>query len=159
MTHQRGDSFQSWLKSQFSGQVFTIESLTGDAGFRRYYRLQFTNHTLIAVDAPPDKSNNTAFICIAKQLALHGVIAPKVIVQDIEQGFFCLTDLGNTLLSDVVNLVNYYQQLESQKKIIDQEASHIDGENPKVNPINIFFVFFIEILRYNVIFITNCHIH
>lgn len=113
MTHQRGDSFQSWLKSQFSGQVFTIESLTGDAGFRRYYRLQFTNHTLIAVDAPPDKSNNTAFICIAKQLALHGVIAPKVIVQDIEQGFFCLTDLGNILLSDVVtrdNMLPYYQK-------------------------------------------------
>lgn len=113
MTHQRGDSFQSWLKSQFSGQVFTIEPLTGDAGFRRYYRLKFTNHTLIAVDAPPDKSNNLAFICIAKQFALHGVIAPQVIAQNIEQGFFCITDLGNTLLSDVVttdNMLAYYQK-------------------------------------------------
>lgn len=45
-----------------------------------------------------------------------------------------LVSFRGTLLSDVVNLVNYYQQLESQKKIIDQEASHIDGENPKVNP-------------------------
>lgn len=118
MNTNRDEAFQVWLKSLFLAQnnveqSYSIEALTGDAGFRKYFRIKTNNRTYIGVDAEPTKSNNPAFIQISKAILNSGVNAPEVIYQDDQQGFFCLTDFGDRLLSDAVTNDNMYSLYEN----------------------------------------------
>lgn len=71
--------------------------VSGDASFRRYFRWQDeqSGSSWIAVDAPPEHENSRQFIKVAELLG--GVNAPRVLAQDLEQGFMLLSDLGDQL--------------------------------------------------------------
>jgi hypothetical protein len=77
-------------------QQLTVVS--GDASFRRYFRLHHANGSFIAVDAPPDKENSRPFVAIAQALFAHGVKVPEVIAADFDLGFMLLSDFGDVLL-------------------------------------------------------------
>lgn len=72
--------------------------VSGDASFRRYFRLHYLNHSWIAVDAPADKEDNPRFVTIARAWYNHHVAVPKVIAHDFERGFMLLEDFGDQLL-------------------------------------------------------------
>lgn len=102
-----------WLTAVFPLNDIQLVSMTGDAGFRHYYRFTIENKSLIAVDAPPKQSNNPAFVSLQGALAKQDLLVPDIIAMDSTQGFFCLSDFGNLLLSDVLtpdNMANYYKQ-------------------------------------------------
>ena len=87
--------------------------MSGDAGFRCYYRFPHQGKSFIAVDAPIDMSDNPAFVRLQKLLDQQGILVPEIIAVDLSLGFFCLSDFGNTLLSDTLtleNMSNVYQQ-------------------------------------------------
>lgn len=77
--------------------ALTLSPLTGDAGFRQYFRLN-TSPSLIAVSAPPDKENNPAFVSKSLAMATAGVAVPEVLAVDYQQGFMLQQDLGDELL-------------------------------------------------------------
>ena len=77
---------------------FTVNLVQGDASFRRYFRAQNQNLSYILVDAPPDKENNQAFVEIANAFSKKRVQVPTIYQFDLEQGFLCLSDFGDTLL-------------------------------------------------------------
>ncbi len=77
-----------------------LQAMTGDAGFRQYYRFNVQKQSFIAVDAPPQYSNNQAFVAIGLALSAQQVTVPKIIAADLTQGFFCLSDFGDQLLAD-----------------------------------------------------------
>ncbi len=77
-------------------QQLDSQPVTGDAGFRCYYRLN-TRPSLLAVDSPPEKEKNSEFVAIAKQLRDLGVRAPHVYAWDQAQGFLLVEDLGDQL--------------------------------------------------------------
>lgn len=76
--------------------------ITGDAGFRHYYRLN-TLPTLIAVIAPPDRENNPAFVAKGRALAHAGVHVPAIHAVDFQRGFMLLEDLGDRLFLPLLN--------------------------------------------------------
>lgn len=75
-----------------------MEIVSGDASFRRYFRIHFLDHSWIAVDAPVAKEDNPKFVRIAKDWYEQGIAVPKVIAQDFERGFMLLEDFGDKLL-------------------------------------------------------------
>jgi aminoglycoside/choline kinase family phosphotransferase len=75
------------------------EALTGDAGFRRYFRVSTDSASWILVDAPPDTENTLGFTEIATALAANNLHVPEVIAVDIQCGFMLLSDLGEQLYS------------------------------------------------------------
>ncbi len=77
--------------------------VSGDAGFRKYFRVQLANSELIAVYAPPETEKNEAFLQIGQFFYDHGVHVPKIIAYEMERGFFLLEDLGQTLYLDHLN--------------------------------------------------------
>ena len=77
---------------------FTVNLIQGDASFRRYFRAHTQNESYILVDAPPDKENSQAFVDIAKAFSKKSVQVPSIYQLDLEQGFLCLSDFGDTLL-------------------------------------------------------------
>lgn len=99
----RQQQLAAWVSEQLGmAEVIHLQSLSGDASFRRYFRCDASmdgfGPTLVAVDAPPDKEKNQEFVQVAGLLANQGVNAPKVLRYDEPRGFLLLNDLGDQLL-------------------------------------------------------------
>jgi len=77
-------------------------ALTGDAGFRRYFRVH-TRPARIAVWAPPEHEDTPAFVAKGQALAAAGVHVPRVIAVDYRHGFMLQEDLGQRLYLDELN--------------------------------------------------------
>lgn len=86
-----------WLRSlecHHNLHLDTLRPASGDASFRRYFRLNADQTTLIVMDAPPDKEDIVAFVDITHRLAAQQLKVPTIIASNMEQGFLLLSDLG-----------------------------------------------------------------
>lgn len=106
-----------WLSQQLSQEDFNLDPLQGDASFRRYYRLKIDHKNYIAVDAPPETENSTAFVRLSETFGEMDICVPKVLAHDLARGFLLLTDLGDDVLfqrlnrnTDKNNINKYYQK-------------------------------------------------
>lgn len=74
----------------------TLAPASADASFRRYFRATWPGgETAILMDAPPDKEDVRPFMQIAQLMADAGLVAPKVLAADPDNGFLLLNDLGH----------------------------------------------------------------
>ncbi len=94
---ERLAGLDAWLQSRLAGTPFQLEPASADASFRRYFRVTTREHSMIAMDAPPDKEDSAPFVRVARLLAQSGVNVPQLIEFDLERGFLLLTDLGSQL--------------------------------------------------------------
>lgn len=107
-THPRQQHLLHWLNSIADRYQLDLQSLTSassDASFRRYYRLQSGQTTLIVMDTPPTQENNPAFIDVQARLAQAGLKVPEILAYEAEHGFMLLSDLGQQ---------NYYHVLQNE---------------------------------------------
>ena len=126
----RQQSLQKWvidaLASNLEAPQGSLEVVSGDASFRRYFRQPSETATFIAVDAPPEKENSQSFVTIANAWGEQGVAVPKVIKADLEQGFMLLSDMGDQLLLPLLNDASaeglYHQALDALIGI--QQTTH-----------------------------------
>lgn len=96
----RQQQLNAWLNKAFANADFKLTTASADASFRRYFRIHLATpylgySTLIAMDAPPPLEDCTPFVKVAKQFLGAGLNVPKVIAQDLTNGFLLLSDLGN----------------------------------------------------------------
>lgn len=73
---------------------------SGDASFRRYYRLQAGTRSFIVMDAPPRQEDCLPFVRIAGYLEAMQLNAPRIIEANLDDGFLLLSDLGTRLYLD-----------------------------------------------------------
>ena len=100
---QRMSMLEDWLRQSCKLSDFTLKPASGDASFRRYFRLQMADGTTrIVMDAPPDKEDCQPFLQIGERLSAVGVHVPAIYEQDQMQGFLLLEDLGDELYLDVL---------------------------------------------------------
>lgn len=138
------DELSAWTR-RFLPPGFTSKEplrllpLTGDAGFRRYYRVE-SQPSLIAVYAPPDLENIPAFV--AKDLALRsmGVNAPQIVAVDYVRGFILQEDFGDRLIASVVNAGNR-EALYGAAEAILFKIQHIPADS------EVFPAYSAELLR------------
>lgn len=101
------EALQRWVDKYLAteqtgdGAPVKLEPITGDAGFRQYFRVDSTPST-IAVYAPPSLENNVAFVAIDLALRHAGVRAPRILAVDYEHGFMLQEDLGAKLYSGLL---------------------------------------------------------
>ena len=100
-TDARLTQLRDWLGTLPAAHGLRIDTLrpaSADASFRRYFRLDGTvggqPGTLVVMDAPPPQEDCHPFVHVAELLNDAGVHAPRVLEQDMAQGFLLLTDLG-----------------------------------------------------------------
>ena len=91
----RQQQLETWLSTALQSAEFTLTTASADASFRRYFRVHVADKTLIAMDAPPTHESCAPFVQVAQLLAEAGLNAPKVLAQDLAQGFLLLRDLGD----------------------------------------------------------------
>ena len=121
MNPSRLVQLNTWLCNNFDVNSIKLDSLTGDAGFRKYYRFTMNNKSYIAVDAIPAMSNNLAFVEIQKVLQ-QVINVPEIIFSDLDLGFFCLSDFGDKLFSDALTLDNMECSYQKAINILPQIA-------------------------------------
>jgi len=99
-------ALRAWLASLPAALRLDVASLapaSADASFRRYFRLSGGDDTVIAMDAPPDREDSAAFVRVAGLMSDAGVNVPRVLAQDLGQGFLLLGDLGRTTYLSVLD--------------------------------------------------------
>lgn len=90
-------ALKQWLASLADEHGLNIETLqpaSSDASFRRYFRLEGRDGTLIVMDAPPEREDCLPFLSVGEKLRHAGVNVPHIHAQDLDQGFLLLSDLG-----------------------------------------------------------------
>ncbi|MCP5161368.1 MAG: phosphotransferase [Hahellaceae bacterium] len=86
-----------WAEQVLHAPVM-VTPVSGDASFRRYFRLaRHDAPALIAMDAPPDKEDCRPFVALARHWHAQGIHVPALIAKDLSQGFLILDDFGDDL--------------------------------------------------------------
>jgi aminoglycoside/choline kinase family phosphotransferase len=117
--------------AQWAGQRLQInppdlEPVSGDASFRRYFRIREGGHSLILMDAPPDKEDSRPFIDIASRLRDAGLRAPEIHHFDLHSGFGLIEDFGDTLYREVLTAENGVDLLPDLFNLLEKLARDVD---------------------------------
>jgi len=101
---ERLAALNSWLGDDVGLLGYSIEAVSGDASFRRYFRVTGAGgERWVAMDAPPEREDCRPFVEIAEQLRSLGLHVPEIHAQQIELGFLLLEDLGAVHYLDLLD--------------------------------------------------------
>ena len=101
----RQQAFDAWLAPLCDSHQLDRSSLalaSVDASFRRYFRLQGAQASVIVMDAPPPREDVRPFIDLAQRIQAAGLHAPQVLAANVALGFLLLEDLGPGLYLDAL---------------------------------------------------------
>ncbi|MGE6435339.1 aminoglycoside phosphotransferase family protein [Shewanella baltica] len=121
-------SLNQWLNAYFSDEVTPV-LISGDASFRRYFRITTPDATFIAADSPPQLVPIAPFIALSNAYAAAGLTVPKVIHADTAQGFMLMSDLGDTQLLSVLNVQNVADYYRQALDLLPQVASVVASQH------------------------------
>lgn len=101
---ERYNLMEAWLQDGLRLPPHQLAPASSDASFRRYFRAtQQDGQTYIIMDAPPTHEDCWPFIKVATAFAKAGLNVPKILAQDLAQGFLLLTDFGTEQYLAVLN--------------------------------------------------------
>ena len=127
----RQQQLETWLSTALKSAKFTLTTASADASFRRYFRVHVADKTLIAMDAPPTHESCAPFVQVAQLLAEAGLNAPKVLAQDLAQGFLLLSDLGDdTYLSKLNDKTAPELYKNATDALIKMQGISVTGDLP-----------------------------
>lgn len=130
MMSQRHALLQQWAQQIEQNSDLTLQLISGDASFRKYYRAA----GCIWVDAPPATEKNREFIANSAALLNAQIKAPQVLHADLDNGFLCVSDLGDrsllSCLSEASVTVWYARALQLLPKFtqVDLALPEFDAE-------------------------------
>jgi len=98
---ERLQTLKNWTSQQLGVDDFDFTPASEDASFRRYFRATVNqggakSGNYIVMDAPPLHEDCRPFVRVAQLLGEAGVHVPKVLAQQLDEGFLLLSDLGDT---------------------------------------------------------------
>lgn len=84
-------------------QGAAIRPLAGDASFRRYFRIVAPGRRAVLMDAPPPHEDPRPFVAMAKWLDQAGLVAPRILAEDLDKGLLLLDDLGDARMRETLD--------------------------------------------------------
>lgn len=77
-----------------------------EASHRRFYRVRWhaegaARASFVVMASPPDLENNDQFVALADLFRQRGIGVPELLARDEDQGYFLMSDLGETHFEDV----------------------------------------------------------
>ncbi len=100
------DKIKAWLKTT-PYKNYAIEVASADASFRQYFRLSNKDETLILMDSSLEKESLAPFLDVTSRLLHVEVNAPKILEQNLEDGFLIIEDFGNTHYLNILDENNF----------------------------------------------------
>ena len=86
---------------------YELEIASADASFRKYYRLVGENDSFIVMDSSLELESLEPFLDVTQRLLAVEVNAPKILEQNLDDGFLVLEDFGNVHYLNVLSDENY----------------------------------------------------
>ena len=96
------DGVEAFLASAGWGDA-AVEPLTGDASFRRYFRIRRGDKSAMLMDAPPPEEDPQPFLRAAKWLDANGLRAPHILAEDTARGLVLLEDFGEVRMREYLD--------------------------------------------------------
>lgn len=128
MTMTIRDGLYDFLADAMPGYC-NLTLVSGDASFRKYYRITAQNTTYIVMDAPPRNENAELFTHVTHAFAQAGINVPEIIDADFDNGFLLLSDFGDiqllSLLKSEQQDTLLQQALTDLFKLQHQGGQHI----------------------------------
>ena len=93
---------KAWVET-LGYKDYEIEVISADASFRSYYRLIVDGETFVIMDSSLDKESMYPFIDISVRLLKAQIEVPRILAQNLSEGFLLLTDLGTQHLADMLS--------------------------------------------------------
>ncbi|MES2885099.1 MAG: phosphotransferase [Pseudomonadota bacterium] len=84
-------------------ETATFAPASADASFRRYFRLSHAGQSWVVMDAPPEREDCKPFLHVAQLMLDAGLNGPRIVAQDLSQGFLLLSDLGRQTFLHVID--------------------------------------------------------
>ena len=100
------DKIKEWLDTT-AYKDYKLSIASADASFRKYYRLQSAETTFLLMDASLEKDSLAPFLDVTERLLKVGVNAPKILEQNLKDGFLIIEDFGNTHYLNILNANNF----------------------------------------------------
>ena len=130
----RYKDLENWLSNSIDKPIKSIAPASTDASFRRYFRVFVDNqNTYIAVDAPPEYEDSVKFVKIASLMQAMGIIVPKIIATNLQEGFLLIGDLGKETMLNAIHRQEtkaqefYGEAIEILINIQTNGSSHVEG--------------------------------
>lgn len=102
---ERLERLTAWVRQYDGLEAADPVPASGDASFRRYFRVQGAD-SYIVMDAPPVQEDCRPFVDIAGYLSAIGINSPRILESDVENGFLLLSDLGSVQYLDAIDSGN-----------------------------------------------------
>ena len=126
---ERLEALKRWLEEDCALDSYEIEPASGDASFRRYFRVTLPGgETRIAMDAPPEKEDSHPFVVVSEKLEAAGLHVPHIHAADLAKGFMLLEDLGNTLYLQVLDAESAERLYGDALEALVAMQSRVDAE-------------------------------
>ena len=87
-------------------ETISLERVSDDASFRRYFRLRTDAAVVVLMDAPPDKEPIASFLDIGNRLLASGSRSPRIFGTDQTLGFVAMEDFGNRQFAEAIRTSN-----------------------------------------------------
>ncbi len=116
----------AWAREHLPFTANEISPVSGDASFRRYFRLHGKDQSFILMDAPPATEDNARFIDIARRLRQGGAHAPEILASNLDQGFLLLEDLGDTMYREILHTNNADEWLPPLFALLNTMATTVE---------------------------------
>jgi aminoglycoside/choline kinase family phosphotransferase len=127
MAGTRFKNAQNWAASQLGQDSVNLIPVSGDASFRRYYRIETKSGPLILMDALPEKENSEPFLDVSLRLRQAGVNAPDIFQFDLQSGFGLIEDLGDELYKSRLTTDSADSVFPDLFKLLVQFAKDVDS--------------------------------
>ena len=129
----RKQQLHAWINQNTDLGCDSLEIVSGDASFRRYFRFVYQGQSIIAVDAPPEHGDASQFIDVAQSYQEKGIKVPEIYAYDLAQGFYIQQDFGDRLFSDFLTVDScdqFYSKALANIPLIQSCLSTVKGLLP-----------------------------
>jgi len=110
---------------------YKIEVVGGDASFRRYFRLYVDDSSYIVMDSTANIDSLYPFIDISVRLLKAKVEVPRIISQNLQDGYLLITDLGSRHLADMLSPMSvellYMKAIHEIIKMHDVDTTNMES--------------------------------
>ena len=80
-----------------------VRALSGDASFRRYFRVFKDDNSALLMDAPPPREDPRSFVAMAQYLTGIGLNAPHIYHSDLSHGLLLIEDFGDDQMRQIID--------------------------------------------------------
>jgi len=118
----------AWAGQMLGIDAVGLQPVSGDASFRRYFRVAVPAGSVILMDAPPEREDSRPFVDVAARLHAAGLKAPRILGFDLEQGFGLLEDFGDLLYRDVLDSRSAPDLMPGLFDVLERLATRVSSD-------------------------------